>query len=126
MDHAEFAFLELLGDQQEFINIPANTVLFREGDDGDRMFVILEGEVQLTINEQTLGMEVEGGIVGEMALIDEAKRSATATTLTDTVLAPLDLSAFTALVQKKPEFAIHVMRVLSQRLRLANEILSLF
>ena len=126
MQKSYFEFLELLDNQDQFIDVPADTVLFREGEEGDRMFVILEGEIQLTINEQALGLEVDGGIVGEMALIDEAVRSATARTLTDCVLAPLDLEAFTSLVQKKPEFAIHVMQVLSQRLRLANEILTLY
>ena len=126
MQKSDFEFLELLDNHEQFIKVPADTVLFKEGEKGDKMFVILEGEIQLTINEQALGMEVDGGIVGEMALIDETLRSATATTVTDSVLAPLDLPAFMALVQKKPEFAVHVMQVLSQRLRLANEILTLF
>jgi CRP-like cAMP-binding protein len=126
VDNFEFEFLELLENHDQFVRISAGSVLFREGDAGDNMYVILEGEISLTINEQALGQELEGGIVGEMALIDESSRSATATTRTECLLAPLDIDAFTALVRKKPEFAIHVMRVLSQRLRLANEVLSLY
>jgi CRP-like cAMP-binding protein len=126
VEKVDFEFLELLENQDQFIRVPADSVLFREGEKGDKMYVILEGEIRLSINNQALGLEVDGGIVGEMALIDEALRSATATTLTDCLLAPLDLEAFTTLVKKKPEFAIHVMQVLSQRLRLANEILTLF
>ena len=126
MDRSEFEFMELLENHDQFVRKPAGTVLFREGEPGDQMYVILEGEVSLTINGQALGQELEGGIVGEMALIDEADRSATATTRTECLLAPLDLEGFTSLVKKKPEFAIYVMRVLSQRLRLANEILTLF
>jgi CRP-like cAMP-binding protein len=61
-----------------------------------------------------------------MALIDEVVRSATAIAVTDCVISSLDMEAFTALVAKKPQFAIRVMHVLSQRLRLANEILNLF
>lgn len=126
MDNFEFEFLELLENHDQFVRIPAGTVLFREGDAGDNMYVILEGEISLTINGQALGQELEGGIVGEMALIDESSRSATATTRTECLLAPLDIEAFITLVRKKPEFAIQVMRVLSQRLRLANEILTLY
>ena len=126
MDKSEFEFLELLDNQDQFIRVPAETVLFREGDKGDKMYVILDGEIGLSINGQELDVEFDGGIVGEMALIDEADRSATAITRTDCVLAPLDLETFMALVQKKPHFAIHVMQVLSQRLRKANEILTLF
>jgi len=126
VDKNKFEFLESLEEQEELMKAPADTVLFSEGDEGDKMYVILEGEVRLSINNQALGMEEDGGIIGEMALIEEAPRSATATASTDCVLAPMDLEAFTSLVQKKPEFAIYVMKVLSQRLRLANEILTLF
>ena len=126
MDKFEFEFMKLLENHDQFVRIPAGSVLFREGDAGDNMYIILEGEISLTINGQALGQELEGGVVGEMALIDESSRSATATTRTDCLLAPLDIEAFTELVRKKPEFAIQVMRVLSQRLRLANEILTLF
>ena len=126
MEKYKFEFLETLDNQDSFIKVPADTVLFSEGEAGDKMYVILEGEIRLSINDQALGMETDGGIVGEMALIEEAPRSATATTSTDCVLAPLDVDAFTSLVKKNPEFAIHLMQVLSQRLRLANEILTLF
>ena len=126
MQKEEFEFLELLDNQEQFFPVDAGTVLFREGEKGGTMFVILKGEVSLTINEQELGSEFEGGIVGEMSLIDETDRSATAIATIDCLLAPLDRNAFLALVSKKPEFAIHVMQVLSQRLRLANEILTLF
>ncbi len=126
MEDSKFEFLKLLDNQNHFVHVPADTVLFREGDVGDKMYIILEGQIHLTINEQDLFTEVDGGIVGEMALIDEDVRTATATTLTDCVLAALDLDAFKDLIQKKPEFSIHVMRVLSQRLRKANEFLTLF
>lgn len=126
METDTFEFIELLENKSDLVKVPAGTVLFREGEVGDRMYVILEGEISLTINEQPLGTEVDGGIVGEMSLIDETLRSATATTQADSVLAPLDHDAFEAMVQMQPKFAIHVMRVLSQRLRLANEILNLF
>jgi CRP-like cAMP-binding protein len=126
MEKIQFEFLKLLDNQHEFIRVPGGETLFQEGDEGGTMFVVLEGGIDLTINGQSLGTESEGGIVGEMSLIDEAVRSATAKTNSDCVLAPLDMDAFMALVQKEPQFAVHVMRVLSQRLRQANEILTLF
>lgn len=126
MESGEFEFLKLLENQEQFIQVPADTVLFREGDEGDRMYIILEGQVHLSINGQDLSTEVDGGFVGEMALIDEVLRTATARTLTKCLLAPLDLDAFTRLIQKKPEFSIHVMQVLAKRLRDSNEFLKLF
>jgi CRP-like cAMP-binding protein len=126
MEKEEFEFLTLLDNQDQFFPFAEGSVLFREGEAGGTMFVILKGEISLTINGQELGTEMEGGIVGEMSLIDETDRSATAIAISDCMLAPLDREAFLNLVRKKPEFAIHVMQVLSQRLRLANEILTLF
>ncbi|HEU5100134.1 MAG TPA: Crp/Fnr family transcriptional regulator [Roseiflexaceae bacterium] len=58
-----------------------------------------------------------GGIVGEMALIDDRPRSATAVAATDCRLVPIDERRFTFLVQQTPMFALAVMRVMAERLR---------
>lgn len=125
MENSRFEFQELL-NKEEFINVPTDTVLFRQGEVGDRMYIVLEGKISLEMNGQALGTEGIGGIVGEMALIDKTPRIGTATTLSDCVLAPLDMNAFTTLVRQKPEFSIHVMRVLTKRLRQSNDFLNLF
>jgi len=125
MEKSKFEFQEYL-NKEHFINFPSGAILFREGEAGDRMYIILEGEIVLEMNGQALGKEGSGGVVGEMALIDDTPRTGTATTLTDCLLAPLDMDAFTALVKQKPEFSIHVMRVLTKRLRQSNDFLNLF
>ena len=125
MENSRFEFQELL-NKEEFINVPTDTVLFRQGEVGDRMYIVLEGKISLEMNGQALGTEGIGGIVGEMALIDKTPRIGTATKLSDCVLAPLDMNAFTTLVRQKPEFSIHVMRVLTKRLRQSNDFLNLF
>jgi len=60
---------------------------------------------------------------GEMALIDSSARSATAVARTDCELIPVDDKRFMFLVQQTPFFAIHVMRVLADRLRKTNALL---
>ena len=60
------------------------------------------------------------GIFGEMALIDDSPRSATAVALTDVTLAPIKETQFLFLVQNTPFFALSVMRVLARRLRRQN------
>ena len=125
MENSRIEFQELL-NKEEFINVPTDTVLFRQGEVGDRMYIVLEGKISLEMNGQALGTEGIGGIVVEMALIDKTPRIGTATTLSDCVLAPLDMNAFTTLVRQKPEFSIHVMRVLTKRLRQSNDFLNLF
>lgn len=105
-------------------SVAAGSVIFREGESADVMYVVVEGQVKLTINGESMGMEVKGGIIGEMALIDLAQRSATAVAVTDCQLAPLDRDQFVAMLSEAPEFSLHVMSVLADRLRLANEILA--
>ncbi len=62
-------------------------------------------------------------IFGEMALIDDKPRSATAIALSDVALVPISEMQFLLLVTRKPAFALEVMRVLARRLRAANKAL---
>ena len=64
--------------------VPAGHVLFREGDPGDTMFAVAEGEVELTVAGDVVEDVGPGGILGELALVDHAPRSATAIAKTAT------------------------------------------
>jgi CRP-like cAMP-binding protein len=88
-----------------------------EGAPGDVMYVVLEGEVELLVRSQVLEVAGPGDLVGEMALIDAKPRSATARAKSDCRLAPVDERRFLFLVHEHPFFALHVMRVLTDRLR---------
>jgi CRP/FNR family transcriptional regulator, cyclic AMP receptor protein len=92
-------------------------VIFSAGDTGNCMYVVREGTV--TIHADGLPVEevAAGGIFGELALIDSAPRSATATATTACELVVLDERAFLFHVSHTPFFALNVMRVLSERLR---------
>ena len=83
----------------------ARTVIFTEGDPANVVYVVISGEIELTLHGEPLGAEGEGGIIGEMALIDSATRSATATTLTRVKLARLDRDRFKALISENTEFS---------------------
>ena len=97
--------------------------IFEEGQEGDCMYIVKDGEVDLFYRGKFLATIQKGGIFGEMALIDYLTRSATATARTDCQLVPVDEKHFTRLVQETPAFALQVMRILVQRLRIMNEIL---
>lgn len=99
----------------------AGEQLFAPGDPGDVMYGILEGEVEIKIGETVLETVTEGGLVGEMALIDQKPRSAAAIARTDVKAAVVDEKQFTYMVQQTPYFAIQVMRVLVERLRHMDE-----
>jgi CRP-like cAMP-binding protein len=97
------------------------TNIFREGEFGDRMYVVKEGEVELSVHGKVITAVAKGGIIGEMVLIDKKPRSATARAKTDCQLVPIDEERFLALVHQNPGFALEVMRVLVDRLRLMDE-----
>ena len=114
-------FLELFHDWEDTEKYRSGTVIFAERDPADVMYIILSGEIELTLHGEPLGAEGEGGIIGEMAMINSSTRSATATTLTKVKLARLDREQFRVFVHENTEFALHVMSVLANRLRAVNE-----
>lgn len=113
-------FLNQFRNWEDVVEYPARTVLFKERDEADVMYVVLKGDIELTLHGEPLGAEGEGGIVGEMAMINATTRSATATTLTKVKLARLNRDQFTAFVTDNADFALHVMAVLANRLRAVN------
>jgi CRP-like cAMP-binding protein len=117
--------LELFHDWKDVVEYPARTVIFSERDPADFMYVIFSGEVELTLRGEPLGAEAEGGIIGEMAMINAATRSATATTLSKVRLARVDRDRFKELVNNNGEFSLHVMAVLANRLRALDNFITL-
>jgi CRP/FNR family transcriptional regulator, cyclic AMP receptor protein len=99
----------------------AGDVIFREGDEATELFVIKSGQVRIQIGNRTVAEFGQDSIFGEMALIDSEPRSATASAVTDVELVPVSEKQFLFLVSQTPYFALKVMRVLAQRLRVTNK-----
>ena len=110
-------FLDMFRNWKDVEEVRAKSVIFSEGDAPDVMYVILSGDVELTLHGEPLGAESTGGIFGEMAMINGAPRSATATTLSKSRLARVNREQFREFVEKSPDFSLHVMAVLANRLR---------
>lgn len=109
-------------------SIPRGGVLFKKDDEGDSMFVILSGRVRMTrpgSNGQEHLLTVLGGgdLLGELTLFDPKPRMATATAMTDVELAAFDNAAMAGWLERCPEGATHLLRILAQRLRRANDAL---
>ena len=105
-------------------SVPAGATIYREGDARDYMYAVVEGEVDLLVKGQRVETIGQGGIFGEMALIDQADRIATAVARTDARIVPVDERRFLFMIQETPNFSLHVMRVLSDRLRRLDPSLS--
>ena len=99
----------------------AGDVVVQEGESAKEMFVVRSGKVAVKVHGRTVEEVSAGGMFGEMALIDHSPRSATIVAEEDTVLVPINERLFVVLVQDTPFFALDVMRVLVERIRLMNE-----
>jgi CRP/FNR family cyclic AMP-dependent transcriptional regulator len=102
----------------------AGQTIFEAGAPGDVMYVVQEGEVDIMLAGRVIDSSGPGGIIGEMALISDKPRSASAVAKTDCKLVPIDEKRFTFLVQQTPYFSIQVMRVIAERLRRYMEAVS--
>jgi CRP/FNR family transcriptional regulator, cyclic AMP receptor protein len=103
---------------------PAGMVLFREGEPGSEMYVIHEGTVRLTRGkgnlEKILADLPAGEFFGEMAIVINRPRTATATVLESAKLLVLDATTFEAMVRKNAEIALRIIKKLAHRLEAAN------
>ena len=108
--------------------VPQNTRLFRQGDNGDAMYLIESGRVRISIRaddkqEVILAELAQGDFFGEMSIIDGRQRSADAQVIEDSRLAVLSREAFLAFVRKKPDVALEMLSALTDRLRRTDELL---
>lgn len=102
------------------LSYPPGGVIFAAGDPGREMYVVRSGRVDLKLGDTLLESVGPGGILGELALVDPAPRSASAVAGPDCTLARVDQEAFDDLVHRVPGLALEVMRVMARRLRKAN------
>ena len=109
-------FLNLFKNK-EAKSFAAGESIFKAGDAGDSMYVVIEGEVDILDGSTALETAGPGAIFGELALIDDAPRSATVVAKTDTKVVPVDRWRFEFMVTETPFFAVAVMKVLADRLR---------
>jgi CRP/FNR family cyclic AMP-dependent transcriptional regulator len=103
--------------------------LFSEGDDGEELFVVLEGKMKLTRaaadgRENLLSVLGPGDMFGELSLFDPRPRTSTAIAVTDVTLASLRQEALKPWLTENPEASLHMLRALAQRLRRANDVIA--
>ncbi len=109
--------IDFFRNTDEYVLYEPGQVIFEEGQPGDVMYAIIDGEVEITTNGKAVDHVGPGGIIGEMALIDDSPRSATARARTQSKLVPINQKRFTFLVQQTPFFSIQVMQIMAERLR---------
>jgi CRP-like cAMP-binding protein len=99
----------------------AGETIFSEGDTGTEMYIIQKGEIEILKSFgpeiRRLGLLEVGDFFGEMSLLEELPRDASAKALSDYKLLRINHSTFDHMVQENPEIAVRMLRKLSQRLR---------
>jgi len=114
-------FLFRHGEAQNIINIQPGQAVFRAGDKGGVMYVLMEGTATVLVGGSVVEEAGPGALFGEMGLIDQAeKRSATVIARTACKLVPVDIDRFHQLVRRTPQFASYVMKSVVGRLRRMN------
>jgi CRP-like cAMP-binding protein len=98
----------------------ASTEIMREGQKGAFMYVVKSGRVAISIRGNTVEAVNPGGTFGEMALVDQSPRTATAIAETECELLQFDRSALLEAVKAQPAFAMAMLRAVTERLRYMN------
>ena len=107
--------------------VAAGEFIFREDELGTEMYIVHEGQVEILENVgaelKRLAVMEKGDFFGEMSLLDDLPRNASARALTDAKLLRINGSMFVQMLRKEPEIAIRIMRKFSRRLRDADRML---
>jgi CRP-like cAMP-binding protein len=115
----DFGIIQRMGGSMK--RCAAGSVIMREGEPRTQMFYLHKGIAAVIAGGREVEEVQEGGIFGEMAMIDHGPRSATVIAKTDCEFVPVDERLFLLLVHQTPFFSLDVMRTLVRRLRAMNE-----
>ena len=119
--HTKVDFAPMFRNDDQAHEVPAGHIIFREGESGECLYVILDGEVDVTVNGHHVWRLQAGEIFGEMALVEARPRSATAVAHSACRLVAIDERRFLFLVTQTPYFALGLLRLLASRLRAMDE-----
>ena len=108
---------DILRNEPDVRSFAAGDVIFAEGQAGDSMYAVIDGEIEIRKRDNVIDTVSPGGVFGEMALIDQEPRSASAIARSDCRVAAVGQKRFTLLVHQTPYFALQIMHVLADRLR---------
>ena len=108
------------------VKIAKGSVLFKEGDEGEHLYVIIDGKLKLGTSsgdgrENLLSILGPGEMFGELSLFDPGPRTSTATAVTDAKLLSLGHEKVIPWLKQNPEVSLQLLTRLSQRLRRTNE-----
>ena len=114
-------FFDLFKHETETVNFGNGDIILKCGELSDVMYVLIEGEAEIKLGNQVVYHAKPGTLLGELALLDKAPSSTDVVAKTACRLVSIDERRFLFLVQQTPNFALHVMKVIAERLRAMNQ-----
>ena len=123
------AAIEVLTESLERVEFPRGTVIFNEGEPGDRLYIVSTGKVKIGRRspdgrENLLSIFGPSDMFGELSIFDPGPRTSTATTVTDVRAYTMDRVALREWIAQRPEIAEQLLRVVARRLRRTNNLLA--
>lgn len=106
----------------EWVQVNAGQVIYRQGDESDAIYIVLNGRLRLVLNNEQDGMKVmgeygQGESVGELEVMTESARPATLHAIRDTELAKFPKTLFNSLAQEHPGITIKISKIIASRMR---------
>ena len=117
--------LDLLIEHSRSLTLRKNTILMSEGETGESMYIVIAGSIRVFVsdeegNEIVLFLEGPGSYLGEISLLDDEPRTASAITLEKTEVLAISKAGFLACLERNPETAFLIVRTMTDRLRRAT------
>ncbi len=117
-------FYDLFRNEPRIETRQAGEALFRQGDTPDGlMYVLLAGRADVMLGERVIEQSGSGAILGELAMVEDAPRTATVIARSGCEFAVIDRKRFQWLIAETPYFATEVMRIMAQRMRHCDDLL---
>lgn len=113
--------IQRISEVCEQVEMLQNEVLFQESDPGDALYLIVEGQISVLAGGREVACLGPGECIGEIALLDDEPRSASASAKKDSLLLRINRHDFDDIVEERTSVARGIFKVLSKRLREANQ-----
>jgi CRP-like cAMP-binding protein len=117
-------FSSLFRFDSEPVQVRKGDALFKEGESGELMYVLVTGTADIRIGDRVVERARTGAVIGELAIVEPGPRSATVTATSDCSFAAIDEERFRYLVTQTPHFAVEVMQTMARRLRQADALIA--
>jgi CRP-like cAMP-binding protein len=117
----EGPFAVFVRHAEDYDTYPDGAVIFKSGDEGDCLYAVRSGQVELKDGDVLLDVVEPGSVFGEMVLVGRTHRSATAIARGETTLVAVDQARFDRLVSINPFIAREFMRLMADRISAMNQ-----